>query len=78
MLASIYKYHWHILRTIIAMESLMDDNAEIAFPKDSLEIVKEWLESDDGTIGVCLLCGKRIVSESDLVPGTNQHRCATI
>lgn len=56
----------------------MDDNTEIAFPKGCLKVVKEWLESGDRTIGVCLLCGKRIVSEADMIPGTNQHRCATV
>jgi hypothetical protein len=54
----------------------MNDNTEIAFPEGCLEVVKEWLESADGTIGVCLLCGKRIVSEFDFVPGTNRHCCA--
>ncbi len=56
----------------------MANNAEIAFPRGSLEAVKEWLESGDGTVGVCLLCGKRIVSESDMIPATNRHRCATV
>jgi hypothetical protein len=56
----------------------MRDKAKIAFTEDSLEAVKEWLESGDGTVGVCLLCGKRIVSESDMIPATNRHRCATV
>jgi hypothetical protein len=56
----------------------MDDNKEIKFPKGSLETVKEWLESGDGTVGLCLLCGKRIMSESDMIPGTNWHRCAMV
>jgi hypothetical protein len=56
----------------------MGDNAKIVFPEGSLEAVKEWLESGEGTVGVCLLCGKRIVSESDMIPATNRHRCATV
>jgi hypothetical protein len=56
----------------------MEDNTKIVFPKGMLEKVKEWLESGDGTVGVCLLCSKRIVSESDMIPATNRHRCATV
>jgi hypothetical protein len=55
-----------------------EHQVKIVFPEDMLEVAKEWLESDDGTLGVCLLCGKRIVSESDMIPNTNQHRCAAI
>ena len=56
----------------------MGDNRKIAFPEGSFEAVEEWLESGDGTVGVCLLCGKRIVSQSDMIPGTNRNRCATV
>ena len=53
----------------------MDDEAEIEFPEGSLEAVEEWLKATDGSIGVCVLCGERIMTEDDLVPGTNRHRC---
>jgi hypothetical protein len=55
----------------------MDDDAEIEFPEGSLEAVEEWLKATDGSIGVCFLCGGRIMSEADLVPGSNRHRCSS-
>lgn len=49
----------------------------IKMPDDVVETVAKWLEAGDGSVGLCLLCGERILSEEDLVPGTNQHRCAS-
>ena len=43
----------------------MDDEVEIEFPERSLEIVKDWLESDDGSVGACLRCGMKYFSQSD-------------
>jgi phosphoribosylformylglycinamidine (FGAM) synthase-like amidotransferase family enzyme len=45
-------------------------------PEDVEDTVAEWLAADDGSIGQCLVCGCRIMTEVDLVPGTNDHRCA--
>jgi hypothetical protein len=46
-------------------------DAEIEFPEGSLEIVTDWLESDDGSVGACLRCGVRFYSQSDC----DNHRC---
>jgi hypothetical protein len=49
----------------------MDDNVEIEFPKASLEIVEDWLTSDDGSVGACLLCGVQYRNQAEY----DGHRC---
>jgi hypothetical protein len=49
----------------------MTDDAEIEFPEGSLEIVEDWVKSDDGSVGACLLCGARYFSQADY----DGHRC---
>jgi hypothetical protein len=51
----------------------MRDNGEIEFADNALAIVKEWLESDDGSVGCCFLCGSRIWSPDELIDG--KHLC---
>jgi hypothetical protein len=53
-----------------------DELVPIRLSADVVETVAEWLESDDGSVGVCLVSGERIMSEADMVEGTNRHRCA--
>jgi hypothetical protein len=52
-----------------------DDREPIKMSENLVELVRDWLDSDDGSVGVCLVCGERIHSEADLIPGTNDHRC---
>jgi hypothetical protein len=54
---------------------MTDDWVPIKIPDNLEQTVAEWLESGDGSLGVCLLCGERIMTEADMVPGTNRHRC---
>jgi len=43
----------------------------IKFSDDIVETVVAWLESDDGSVGACLLCGGRMYSQTDV----DDHRC---
>ena len=42
------------------------DPVSIKFPADIVETVTDWLESDDGSVGACLLCGGRMYSQADV------------
>jgi hypothetical protein len=49
--------------------AIEDERVQIEFADDVAETVAAWLESDDGSLGVCLMCGDRIMSEADMVEG---------
>jgi hypothetical protein len=51
-----------------------DDRVLIEFPDDFIETVSEWLESDDGSVGACLLCGVRYYSQADV----DNYRCPQV
>jgi hypothetical protein len=55
-----------------------DDRVPIKMPDNLEETVAGWLESCDGSVGVCLRCGDRIMSADDLIRGTNRHRCQVL
>jgi hypothetical protein len=51
-----------------------NDWVPIEFPTDIAEMLGEWLESDDGSVGLCLVCGESF-GEADMISGTNFHNC---
>src|SRR5271169_4356055 len=51
-----------------------NDWVPIKFPTDIAEMLGEWLESDDGSVGLCLVCGESF-GEADMISGTNFHNC---
>jgi len=51
-----------------------NDWVPIKFPTDIAEMLGEWLESDDGSVGLCLVCGESF-GETDMISGTNFHNC---
>ena len=57
---------------------MSDDWKKIEFPDQVEAMIKAWAESEEQTIGVCLLCGQLIRTEDDLLPGTSIHRCVEL
>jgi hypothetical protein len=43
-----------------------DEDIPINFADNAVEMIAEWLESDDGGVGACLLCGTRYYSQGRL------------
>jgi hypothetical protein len=50
-----------------------DDWVRIRQPQILAEMLDRWVNSEDQSIGLCLLCGQAIKSEADLIPGTPLH-----
>ncbi len=48
-----------------------DDRVPINFPDGIVDAVVDWLKSNDGSVGACLLCGGRMFSQADV----DGHRC---
>jgi hypothetical protein len=46
----------------------------IQFPADVVETVAAWLEADDGSVGLCLLCGESFAA-ANMIPETGHHNC---
>ena len=45
-------------------------------PPEIEEKFEQWAASERNSIGFCFLCGHSILTEGDLIPGTNTHNCA--
>jgi hypothetical protein len=57
----------------------MDGNwVSIAGQDDLAEVVQNWAAKGAPGVGVCLVCGKAIASEDDLIPGSNFHNCPEV
>jgi hypothetical protein len=52
-----------------------DDWVPIEFPPNFEEMLEAWRTSDEPGVGWCLLCNRRIKSETDIIAGTNTHDC---
>ncbi len=44
-------------------------------PKNLEEMIEEWLAYKGESVGYCFVCDSVISSESEIIPGTNDHRC---
>ena len=54
----------------------MGDNwVEIRPPKKLEEVIAKWLSHEGESVGYCLVCDSVINDESEIIPGTNDHRC---
>jgi hypothetical protein len=51
------------------------DWVPIEVPEGFDEMLGHWAQSDQPTVGWCLLCDRAIVSADDLIPGTSTHNC---
>jgi hypothetical protein len=53
-----------------------EDWVHLEVPENMEEMLLKWTNFDRPTVGWCLLCDGPILSEENLIPGTNTHRCA--
>lgn len=44
-------------------------------PKKLEEMIDKWLSYKGKSVGYCLVCDSVIRDESEIIPGTNDHRC---
>jgi hypothetical protein len=55
-----------------------DDWIKIEPSLDLAEVVMDWASQGALGCGVCLVCGKAIASEDDLIPGSSFHDCVEV
>jgi hypothetical protein len=53
-----------------------DDRVPIQIPDNMEEMLLNWASYSGPSVGWCLLCDGPILTENDLIPGTNTHNCA--
>jgi hypothetical protein len=51
------------------------DWVEIKPSKNLEEMIETWLAYKGESVGYCLVCQSVIKNESEIIPGTNDHRC---
>jgi hypothetical protein len=54
---------------------MSDEWVAIQPPKNLEEMIEEWLAYKGKSVGYCFVCDSVIRSESEIIPGTNDHRC---
>jgi hypothetical protein len=54
---------------------VVDDWVEIKPPKCLDEMIDKWLAYKGESVGYCFVCDSIIKSASEIIPGTNDHRC---
>jgi hypothetical protein len=53
-----------------------EDFVPIQPPDDLDEMIESWLAYEGESVGYCFVCDLPIKNEFDIIPGTNDHRCA--
>ena len=52
-----------------------DDWVAIQPPNNLEEMIAKWLAHKGESVGYCFVCDSVIKSASEIIPGTNDHRC---
>lgn len=53
----------------------MDEDWVPIQPPDNLEeMIESWLAYEGESVGYCFVCASVIKSESEIIPGSNDHR----
>jgi hypothetical protein len=52
-----------------------DDWVAIQPPENLEEMIEAWLAYEGESVGSCFVCSSVIRNESEIIPGTNNHRC---
>lgn len=54
---------------------MKEDWIRIELPEDNDEMTEVWTNFHGQSIGLCILCGTLIRTESELIQGTTTHDC---